>query len=208
MQFFDRLWNEVLAYDEPAAEAAVQDARRRCNEAFTELFDRRLMDAVDRLRLSPTDTEAKVGAVALYHLVIEGTMGLTGQHFIHDYLERKGTFPTTATGFRNVMRDEHRHVAYGTWFLRRRCAEGDRYGQLVQSLLMETLPIAASVLIEGGVGGSCDGLDEFDFLDYQSEQLNHFALSALARRLKLIGGATEEIQRFAASGAWRAARVL
>jgi hypothetical protein len=54
----------------------------------------------------------------------------------------------------------------------------------------------------------CDGLDPVEFLDYPSIQVNHFALAGLSRRLKVIGGATEEVQRFVASGVWRAARLL
>jgi ribonucleoside-diphosphate reductase beta chain len=207
MQFFDRFWSEVLVPDGDAGSTAVAAARARCNDAFTELFDRRLMQAVDRLRSDPRDVDAKVEAVAIYHLIIEGTMGLTGQYFLLDYFDRQGIMPSIATGFRNVKRDEHRHVAWGTWFLRRKCREKDRYGFIVQSTLMELLPVAASVLIEGGAA-VCDGLDPVEFLDYPSAAVNHYALLGLSRRLKVIGGATEEIQQFAASGAWRASRVL
>jgi hypothetical protein len=55
---------------------------------------------------------------------------------------------------------------------------------------------------------ACDGLDACEFLGYPSAELNHYALLGLARRLKVIGGATADIQHFASSGAWRAARVL
>src|SRR5262249_57401301 len=66
-QFFDRFWREVFLPDEQESEAAVAQARARCNDAFTELFDRRLMGAVDRLRLDPRDVDAKVEAVTIYH---------------------------------------------------------------------------------------------------------------------------------------------
>jgi hypothetical protein len=36
--------------------------------------------------------------------------------------------PGFAEGFANIARDEHRHVAYGTWFLQQKCA-GDRFGR-------------------------------------------------------------------------------
>lgn len=207
MHFFDRFWREVVGVDNGSAEATLEDARARCNDAFTELFDRRLMEAVDRIRLDPRDTDAKVEAVTIYHLAVEGTLAITGQHFLVDYLERHSILPSFAEGFRHVKRDEYRHVAWGTWFLRNKSRESDRYGEIVQNTLLETLPIAASVLLPEG-HAVCDGLDACEFLDYPSAQLNHHAFSGLARRLKAIGGATEEIQKFAASGAWRAARVL
>lgn len=207
MQFFDRVWREVLGSSEPSTSAAIRAARARCNEAFSELFDRRLLKALDRLRLTPRDRDAKVEAVTIYHLIIEGMMGLTGMHFLIDYFERKAILPNVAVTMRKVKQDEHRHVAWGTWFLRSRCRERDRDGFLVQSTLMEVLPIASGVLVEGGQA-SCDGLDPVEFLDYPSAKVNHLALESLARRLKVIGGATDEIQHLVASGAWRASRVL
>ncbi|HYP40625.1 MAG TPA: ribonucleotide-diphosphate reductase subunit beta [Chloroflexia bacterium] len=207
MQFFDRFWREVLMPDVKASSEAIANARSRCNDAFTELFDRRLMQAVDRLRADPRDTDAKVEAVTIYHLIIEGTMGLTGMHFLLDYFEKNSLFPDITEGFRNIKRDEHRHVAWGTWYLRRKCRERDRYGLIVQSALMELLPVVASVLVEGGVA-ACDGLDPVEFLDYPSAAVNHYALLGLSRRLKVIGGATDEIQQFVSSTVWRAARYL
>jgi ribonucleoside-diphosphate reductase beta chain len=206
-QFFDRMWREVFLLDEEGSRAALDGARARCNEAFAELFDRRLMDAVNRLRVNPRDVEAKVEAITIYHLVIEGTMGLTGLHFLTDYCEKKSILPGIAEGFRNVKRDEHRHVGYGTWFLRQKCRENDRFGRLVEAALLELLPLAAAVLVEGGVA-CCDGLDPVEFLDYPSAAVNHYAMLGLSRRLNVIGGATRNIRQFAASAAWRAARVL
>jgi ribonucleoside-diphosphate reductase beta chain len=206
MQFFDGFWRAVASHD-ASSSRALDDARARCNDAFTELFDRRLMQAVDRLRLDPRDSDAKVQAVGIYHLLVEGTLALTGMHFLLDYVERHAILPGFTAGMRNVKHDEHRHVAWGTWFLRRKCRAEERAGRIVAETLMELLPIAASVLLEEG-SAACDGLDDCAFLDYPSAELNHLGLLSLARRLKVIGGATAEVQQFAASGAWRAARVL
>ena len=207
MQLFERVWREVFSADESAGRAALADARARCNAAFTELFDRRLMRALARLRADPGDVDAKLEAVAIYHLVVEATMGLTGMHFLLDYFQKRSVFPTFTAALRNVKQDEHRHVAWGTWFLRQKCREQQRFGFIVSGALMETLPLAASVLMDSGQG-VCDGLDPLEFLDYQSVEVNHFALVGLGRRLKVVGGATEEIQRFVTSGAWRASRLL
>jgi ribonucleoside-diphosphate reductase beta chain len=61
--------------------------------------------------------------VTNYHMVIEGTLALTGQHFMLDYYENNDLLPGFAEGFSNIARDEHRHVAYGTWFLQQKCGE-------------------------------------------------------------------------------------
>jgi ribonucleoside-diphosphate reductase beta chain len=50
-------------------------------------------------------------------MVIEGTLALTGQYFQTDNMEKRGIFPGHLKGFNLISQDEHRHVAYGTWFL-------------------------------------------------------------------------------------------
>ncbi len=207
MQFCDRFWREVFMTDANQRSTAIQDAQERCNSAFTQLFDRRLRDAIERLRTSPTDVEAKIEAVTIYHLIVEGVLAVTAMHFVLDYFDRHSILRAVSEGLHNTMRDEHRHIAFGIWYLRQRCREEDRYGFLVQSTLMELMPVAAAIVVPGGTG-ACDGLDPVEFLDYPSALVSHYALTALSRRLKVIGGATQEIQQFAASGAWRAARML
>jgi ribonucleoside-diphosphate reductase beta chain len=201
--FFDRFWREVLLPDLDAAEAAIDDARVRCNDAFTELFDRRLWAAVERLRLDPKDVDAKVQAVAIYHLVVEGMLGLTSLNFTLKFLRASDVLPGIAEGFANVKRDEHRHVGWGTFFLRAKCRESDRYGRIVEDTLLECLPIAAAVAVEDGTG-ACDGLDACEFLGFPSGEINRYALRSLSRRLKVIGGATEAAREFAETGADRA----
>ena len=96
-----------------------------------------LKQRTDRLSAEPEDTEALVEAVTLYHMVIEGMLALTGQHFIMDYNESEGTLPAFVEGFQNVARDEHRHVAFGSVFLREKAREDERYKQAIQRTLEE-----------------------------------------------------------------------
>ena len=93
------------------------------NPAFNELFDGMLGSRVRRLAAEPTDLDALIEAITLYHMVIEGMLALTGQHFIIDFNEREGTLPGFVQGFNLVARDEHRHVAFGARFLRDMVAE-------------------------------------------------------------------------------------
>ncbi|HEV7673727.1 MAG TPA: ribonucleotide-diphosphate reductase subunit beta [Candidatus Angelobacter sp.] len=206
-QFCSRFWREVFMAGSDHKLTAIEDAQIRCNNAFTQLFDRRLKDVVERLRKNPADVEAKIEAVTIYHLIVEGVLAVTAMHFVLDYCERNSILPAVREGLYHTKSDEHRHIAFGTWYLRQKCHEDDRYGFLVQSTLMELMPVAAAIVVPGGTG-ACDGLDPVEFLDYPSAQVSHYALTALSRRLKVIGGATQEVQQFAASGAWRAARLL
>ena len=126
--------------------------------------------------------DAKVDFVTTYHMVIEGTLALTGQHFMLDYYEKNDLLPGFAEGFENIARDEHRHVAYGTWFLQQKCGE-ERYRARVRETLNELLPLAAGVLVPKGYALG----DDYEFFGYTSQEQAEFAYSALTRRLKVIG---------------------
>jgi ribonucleoside-diphosphate reductase beta chain len=181
MQFFDRWFREVVG-----AEGGIRDrlaaSRVDVTDAFVELFDARLVTAGERLIADPSDLDAKVDFVTAYHMVIEGTLALTGQHFMLDYYEKNGLLPGFQEGFGKIARDEHRHVAYGTWFLQQKCGD-ERMRARVRETLNDLLPIAAGVLVPKGYSLG----DDYEFFGYSSQQQAEFAYSALSRRLKVIG---------------------
>ena len=84
-----------------------------------------------------------------YHMVIEGTLALTGQYFQTDWMERRGILPGHLEGFRKISQDEHRHVAYGTWYLKQ-VAGDPAHAARIQDRLMALLPAAAGVLVPPG----------------------------------------------------------
>jgi len=182
MQFFDRYYREVMGIDHELIRDRLAYVRKDVTDAFVELFDKHLVEMGKRLIDDPSDIEAKVDFVTTYHMVIEGTLALTGQHFMLDYYEKEELLPGFAEGFGNIARDEHRHVAYGTWFLQQKCAD-HAMRERVQRTIAELLPLAAGVLVPKGyeVG------DEYEFFGYTSQQQAEFAYSALSRRLKVIG---------------------
>jgi ribonucleoside-diphosphate reductase beta chain len=81
-----------------------------------------------------------------------------------------------------VARDEHRHVAYGTWFLKEKCAGDAAMAERMRSTLHELLPVASGVLVPKGADPN-----DWEMLGYTSEEVNGFAFKALTRRLKAIG---------------------
>jgi ribonucleoside-diphosphate reductase beta chain len=183
MQFFDRFYREVIQLEQPDIETRLARVRHELNDAFVELFDTSLVEAARRLIADPADIEAKVDFVTTYHMVIEGTLALTGQNFITEYWEKKELLPGFVDGFKTVARDEHRHVAYGTWFLRQKCRDDDRLAGRMRATLSELLPIASLVLVPRGV----DPNDDWEMVGYTSAEINEFAFNALTRRLKAIG---------------------
>ncbi len=182
MQFFDRYYREVLGVDHEFIRDRLAAVRVHVTDSFVELFDEHLVKAGERLIADPSDMDAKVDFVTAYHMVIEGTLALTGQHFMLDFYEKNELLPGFQEGFGNIARDEHRHVAYGTWFLQQKCADA-RMRERVRATLNELLPIAAGVLVPKGYALG----DEYEFFGYTSQEQAEFAYSALSRRLKVIG---------------------
>src|SRR4051812_20340983 len=80
-QHFNRFYEQVLGIDGTFEDRLAQ-ARGDLNPAFIEMFDGILVDWGRRLVENPADIEAKVDFVTLYHMVIEGTLALTGQWFL------------------------------------------------------------------------------------------------------------------------------
>ena len=183
MQFFDRYYREVFEVDGERIEDRLARVRENVTDAFLTLFDENLVEAGERLIRDPSDLATKVEFITAYHMVIEGTLALTGQHFLLDYFEKNGLLPGFVEGFSNIARDEHRHVAYGTWFLQQKTSEDEAHVKKVQDTLTELLPIAAGVLVPPGYKLG----DDYEFFGYTSQEQNEFAFTALSRRLKVIG---------------------
>ncbi|HSD22714.1 MAG TPA: ribonucleotide-diphosphate reductase subunit beta [Solirubrobacterales bacterium] len=179
MQFYARFQSEVIA-DPAAIGAHVARAREVLGPAFEAVFDQALVQAHDRLRLDPGDREAKVRFVTIYHMVIEGTLGLTASHFILDYLRGRDLLPGFVDGYGRIASDEQRHIAYGTWFLREAVAGGPAIADVVRNQIKELLPAVAESIAPPSENA-------WDVLGVEDGALAEFALSALNRRLALIG---------------------
>ncbi|HEU4977414.1 MAG TPA: ribonucleotide-diphosphate reductase subunit beta [Solirubrobacteraceae bacterium] len=183
--FFDRFYAEVGVLEADGLEGRLAETSEHINPEFGELFDEMLKRRVDRLAAEPEDREALVEAITIYHMIIEGMLALTGQHFIIDYNERMGTLPGFVEGFTNVARDEHRHVAFGARFLRDMAREDDRYGEAIQRALGEVAPIAEAVLRPKWI--PADQADDAEIFGTSVAETRAFAMQALSRRLKVIG---------------------
>ena len=183
VRFFNRFYDEVGVLESDNLQDRLAETSEHLNPKFNVLFDEMLKSRVDRLAREPEDLETLVEAITLYHMVIEGMLALTGQHFIMDYNEREGTLPAFVEGFQNVARDEHRHVAFGSVFLREKAREEERYKAAIQRTLEESLPVADRVL---SPPWAPDG-DDWQMFGYTLAETREFAGTCLMRRLKVIG---------------------
>jgi ribonucleoside-diphosphate reductase beta chain len=180
-QHFNRLYEQVLQYD-GSFEDRLDRCRAQLNEHYITLFDEHLVNVNQALVDNPRDVEAKIDFVTTYHMVIEGTLALTGQYFQSGWMEREGILPGHQLGFGKIAQDEHRHVAYGTWFLQTKAGDPS-HARRILDRLMALLPAAAGVLVPPGYELG----DEYEFMGYSSQEMNEFAFTALSRRLKVIG---------------------
>jgi ribonucleoside-diphosphate reductase beta chain len=184
MQFYARFQNEVIA-DPAEIGAHVARAREVLGEPFRRIFDEALVDAHDRLRLDPGDRRAKVEFVAVYHMVIEGTLGVTASHFLLDLLRERELLPGFAAGYGMIASDEQRHIAYGTWFLREVVAADPEMAAVVRGVLRDLLPAVAESVSPPSEGA-------WDLLGVEDGALAQFGAQTLGRRMKLIGVALED----------------
>jgi ribonucleoside-diphosphate reductase beta chain len=183
VRFFERFYREVGVLESDGLSEMLAETSSHLNQNFGELFDEMLGARTERLSQEPEDTEALVEAVTLYHMVIEGMLALTGQHFIMEFNERENTLPGFVEGFGNVARDEHRHVAFGSVFLREKAHEDERYKAAIQRTLEAALPIADGVFSPPWAEGG----DDFELFGYSLGETRRFAATCLMRRLKVIG---------------------
>jgi ribonucleoside-diphosphate reductase beta chain len=183
MQFYARFQNEVIADPGTIAEH-VERARRVLGDPFRKVFDEALVQAHDRLRREPGNREAKVDFVTIYHMVIEGTLGITASHFLLDFLRERDLLPGFTDGYGRIAADEQRHIAWGTQFLQAQVQEAPAMGEVVRRRLFDLLPAVAESVSPPSEGA-------WDLLGVEDGELGAYGLSALTRRLNLIGVSLE-----------------
>jgi ribonucleoside-diphosphate reductase beta chain len=182
MQFYARFQDEVVAA--PAAIAMhVQRARESVSDAFRQIFDVELVHAHEQLVAAPASLAAKVRFVTLYHLILEGTLGLTTFKFTTDYLNSEGLLPGFVDGYGRIHHDETRHIGYGVWFLRETVRTEPQAADVVRQTLRDLLPSVAASLAPPDTGSGRD----FGAIGATSEGIRDFALGGLTRRLDIIG---------------------
>jgi ribonucleoside-diphosphate reductase beta chain len=177
MQFYARFQDEVVA--DPASIAAhVARARELMQEPLRLIFDEALVRAHARLVAAPRDRQAKVDFVTIYHLVIEGTLGVTTSHFLLGFLRQRGLFPGFVDGYSRIASDEGRHIAYGTGFLQRAVATDGAMAEVVRNRLDALMPAIRQALSPAGAP---------EILGLPPDALTRHGLGALEKRLAAIG---------------------
>jgi ribonucleoside-diphosphate reductase beta chain len=187
LQFYNRFQNEVIA-DPSSIADHVERARERLGEPFRRIFDEALVGAHERLAAEPANQAAKVDFVTTYHLVIEGTLGVTAFRFITRYLADNDLLPGFVAGYEHIAADERRHIGYGVWYLREAVIGGNGAGEVVRATLRELLPAVGEALTPPDAEGT-----DWDALGASADEVRGFALDGLRRRLAIIGVPLESL---------------
>jgi ribonucleoside-diphosphate reductase beta chain len=182
MQFYARFQDEVVGEPDVIA-GHVARAREHVSDAFRHIFDERLVEAHEQLVAEPASRAAKVRFVTIYHLILEGTLGLTTFKFTTDYLSAQRLLPGFVEGYSKIHHDETRHIGYGVWFLRESVREHADAAEVVRETLRDLLPSVAASLAPPDGGSDRD----FAAIGATSEGIREFALGGLTRRLDIVG---------------------
>jgi ribonucleoside-diphosphate reductase beta chain len=182
MQFYARFQDEVVASPD-AITSHVNRAREQVSDAFRQIFDVELVEAHRQLVGHPESLAAKVRFVTLYHLILEGTLGLTTFKFTTAYLEREKLLPGFVEGYSKIHHDETRHIGYGVWLLRETVRSQPEMADVVRQTLRDLLPSVAQSLAPPDTGSGHD----FDAIGATRDDIRAFALGGLTRRADIIG---------------------
>jgi ribonucleoside-diphosphate reductase beta chain len=180
--FFHRWWQEVAGTEARDLGTLLEEVRPRVNEGYNTLFYDRLPSVAQRMATNPSDLDAFIEGVTIYHIVVEATLALTGQRFELESMRELGqTHFGFYQGFTAVARDESRHVNFGIKVLQEAVREDPaRFAPLIQRTLVECLPL---------ISGTLDAPDERYYTEYgrSEDELLAYAMTSLNKRLQAIG---------------------
>jgi hypothetical protein len=178
--FFDRVMREVLG-ESGGYEEVLVAVQPELTLGFRRVFGE-LDRVTDQLRRQPTNRALYAQSIALYHIVVEGTLAHPGQRFMLEYLEKFGVMAGFREGIAHIARDESRHMAFGIQALGELVAGDMAIRRAVIRLLNRVLPWAVSVLAPPNL--------DFGYLrsfDIDVRDLYAFSLRSLESKLSRAG---------------------
>src|SRR5438876_2558067 len=142
--FFTRFMTEV-AERGTSVETALAATAPVLTWGYKKTFNR-LDKMADELRKDRSRPQL-AKAIALYHIIIEATLAVPGQHFIESYLEQRKILPGFYSGMRKISKDEQRHIGFGVKCLHDLQQEDPECKDAVAELFREVMPYTVGVFI-------------------------------------------------------------
>jgi ribonucleoside-diphosphate reductase beta chain len=179
--FFDRFFDEVVG-----AQGDMRDrlawSRPRVSAGFEKVFYEMLPAVAKEVRDNPRDPVVFARGVAMYHILLEGTLAVPGQKYILAFCRDRRTLPAFRSGFTAVARDESRHVGAGVRILQDLIRMDGDAVDAVQQLIREVLPYATQQFQPPHAD-----FTYLTVLGYDSTELFRFGLFSLNKRLRAAG---------------------
>lgn len=175
--FYDRFDSEVLADG-----AALAPRPGWLNEGCRILTTEMLPAASEAIANDLGNMGRFVEGVALYHLVIEGTVAFTGRRFLLDHVHANDLLSGFRRGSTAIALDEVRHVDFAMRFLRAMIVKDRHYAEVIRDVITRAVPVVRAAFEPPG--GDLSYLDPFS---YGPGDLTTFALDSLEKNARAIG---------------------
>jgi ribonucleoside-diphosphate reductase beta chain len=179
--FFDRFFAEVVGADGSMRER-LDWCRPLVSEGFEKVFYEMLPAVAKEVRDNPRDPVVFARGIAMYHIVLEGTLAVPGQKYILAFCRDKRTLPAFRSGFSAVARDESRHVGAGVRILQDLIRTDRDCVDAVRQLVREVLPFATQQFQPPNAD-----FTYLTVLGYDTTELFRFGLFSLNKRLRAAG---------------------
>lgn len=180
--FFNRFFSEVIGIDSGRLEDTLLVVRELMNQDSRSILVEALSDVAERIWREPDNLVSLVEGVALYHIIIEGTMALAAQRTLMEQYREENLFPSLRAGMTALTRDESRHVIFGVRFLRDMLQQNPAYAPVVAAAISRYAPAAIATLMPTE--------KMIDFLLKQQDdpwKAPRYAQDSLRKKLKVIG---------------------
>jgi putative sterol carrier protein len=188
--FFHRFFKEVIGVGGDSIQQTLASTLPQLNWGYRGIFDR--LDLMAEELRKDRSLPKYAQAIALYHLIVEGSLAQPGQHFIEDFFASEETMPGFSSGMANVSRDEQRHIGFGVKVLSELLKEGQPGSEecraAVVELLRETLPYGPAVFTPPNMDR-----EYTECYGFSLEDIFAFGLKLIRPRWRTIGYPTEEM---------------
>lgn len=185
--FFDRFLREVCHIGQDYR-STLEETRPQLTWGYRQVFNE--LDRVsDHLRLHPKSLPLLAQGVAIYHLVIEGMLAHTGQHYLRDFSATAGVFPGFGEGINLIARDESRHIAFGIQLLRELVSESAACKAAALEILELVLPWTAGVFTP-----PAHNWEYVNCLGYTPQEVFAFGLRSIETKLHRAGIEPSEVR--------------
>jgi ribonucleoside-diphosphate reductase beta chain len=141
VEVFRRWFDAVGAKQDLHYLLEMVDGDAQDDEAFSAIFTQIQPEAMNRLTYDHSP-EAQIRANVVYNQFVEGTLALTGYWAWNTILgSLGGLFPGMQELIRQISRDERRHLAWGTYNIRRHVAADDAMWEVAKANLDEMMAL-------------------------------------------------------------------